>query len=142
MTIAEIVAAQPALFMIAISFLIALAISLVYKYMSNQSEMKRLKGELKELQKSIKENKGKPEKLTEIQKQLAEKNITYMKHSFKPMLFTFVPAILILVWLKNLYNGIDIILTLPFGLGLNWIWTYVIFSFVFSLILRKFLHIY
>ncbi|RLG10826.1 hypothetical protein DRN69_08545 [Candidatus Pacearchaeota archaeon] len=118
-------------------------ITLIYKYATNQQEMKRLKDELKELQKKAKEHKNEPEKVLEIQKELASKNLEYMKHSFKPMIYTFIPIIIVFWWLKGLYQDFGTILTIPFvGWGLNWIWTYIIFSFIFSLIVRKAVKVY
>ena len=46
---------------------------------------------------SLKDN---PEKMTQVNKQLMEKNLTYMKHSMKPMLFTFIPIIVIFGWMR------------------------------------------
>lgn len=143
MTIQSIVTAQPAIFIVIASLVIALFISLVYKYATNQREMKRLRDELKHLQGRVKENKHNQEKILEIQKELAGKNLEYMKHSFRPMMLTFFPVIIIFWWLSSLYKDIGIVLTIPFiGLGLNWIWTYILFSFIFSLILRKALRVH
>lgn len=138
MAFEDIVASYPAIFMIVASFVIALLISVIYKYTTNQGEMKRLKGELKEMQAKMKESKDDKEKMIETQKQLASKNLEYMKHSFKPMIYTFIPVILIFWWLRRLYEETEIIFTIPVvGWGLNWIWTYIVFSFIFSLIIRK-----
>ena len=63
-----------------------------------------------------------------------EKNIKYMTKSFKPMLITFIPLIIMLGWLKTTYQTI----TLPLG----WIWIYIISSLIFSIILRKLLKIH
>ncbi|OYT41536.1 hypothetical protein B6U80_01185 [Candidatus Pacearchaeota archaeon ex4484_26] len=141
--ISDLALNYPAVFMIVISFIISIFITLIYKYATNQQEMKRLKDELKELQKKAKEHKNEPEKVLEIQKELASKNLEYMKHSFKPMIYTFIPIIIVFWWLKGLYQDFGTILTIPFvGWGLNWIWTYIIFSFIFSLIVRKAVKVY
>lgn len=143
MAIRELALNYPVEFMIVISFLIALFMTLVYKYATNQKEMRRLRNELKELQKKTKEYKRDQEKLIELQKEIASKNLEYMRYSFKPLLYTFIPIILIFVWLKNVYQNFGVILTIPLlGIGLNWIWTYVLFSFIFSLVVRKALKVY
>jgi len=143
MAFQDIVTSQPALFIIVASLLIAVLITLIYKYTSNQKEMKRLKEELKSLQGRMKEHKGDAGKMMEVQKELAQKNLQYMSHSFKPMIFTFVPVILIFWWLGSLYKGIPVVLTIPgVGWNLSWVWTYIIFSFVFSMILRKTLKVH
>src|SRR3989344_5974419 len=127
--IQEFVASYPAWFIIVASFFIVLLITLIYKYTSNQGEMKRLREELNNLQKKSKEHRGNQEKMLELQKELAEKNLEYMRHSFKPMLFTFLPVIIIFYWLSGLYKEITTVLVLPLvGWHLSWIWTYIIFS--------------
>lgn len=128
----------PAIFVMIVSFIIAIFITLIYKYTTNQQEMKMLREELKELQKKAKEHKSDTGKVLEIQKELASKNLEYMKHSFKPMIYTFLPVILIFWWLRGIYDSVGTILTIPLvGWGLNWIWTYILFSFIFSLVVRK-----
>lgn len=139
----NLVTAQPAMFIIVASFFIALLITFIYKYTSNQMEMKRLREELKGLQGTMKEHKGNAEKMMEVQKDLAGKNLEYMKHSFKPMFYTFIPVIIIFWWLGSLYKSIPVVLTIPgVGWNLSWVWTYIIFSFVFSMILRKALKVH
>jgi len=83
-----------------LSFMIALIIVLIYKYTTNQSLMKDLKGQLKEFQREIKELKSEPQKAMQVQKKMMETNMKYMTHSFKPMLFTFLPIIIIFGWMN------------------------------------------
>lgn len=83
-----------------LSFLISLIIVLVYKYFTNQVEMKRLKEEQKEFQKKMKELRSNPEELIKIQKEAMKKNMDYMKHSLKAMLITMLPIILIFGWMN------------------------------------------
>jgi len=82
------------------SFLIALIMSLVYKFMTDQNLMKRLKAEMKELQKEMKELRDHPEKLMQVQKKSMETNMKYMTQSFKPTLITFIPIIIIFGWMS------------------------------------------
>lgn len=83
-----------------ISIIISLIITLAYKYFTNQEEMKRLKGEIKDTQKSMKEMKDDPQKMMSMQKESMKKNMEYMKHSMKPTLITFIPIIIIFGWLN------------------------------------------
>jgi len=97
----------PALAAIAfVSFLISLLITIVYKYMTNQTMMKDLKTRQKEFQKKMKENRGEPDKVMKIQKQAMEVNMKYMTQSFKPTLITFLPIIIIFTWL-NAHLGFE-----------------------------------
>jgi len=86
-----------------ISFILTLVTTLIYKYTTNQSEMKRLKEDTKMYQKKLKELKGNPKKAMEMQKQAMAVNMEYMKHSFKPMLYTMLPLLIIFGWLSAHY---------------------------------------
>lgn len=82
-----------------ISFVIALLITLVYKWMTDQHLMKTLKEEIKGFQQQMKEFKHDPKKVMEIQKRAMQTNMKYMMHSMKPTLVTFLPIIIIFGWL-------------------------------------------
>lgn len=84
---------------IVISLLIALLITFSYKWMTDQEMMKRLKGEVKEMNQQMKKLKDQPEKMMAVQKDMMAKNMTLMKHSFKPTLITLLPLLLIYGWL-------------------------------------------
>lgn len=142
MALQDLAASYPAWFMIIAAFVIAFLISIIYKYTSNQQEVKRIRDDMKALQAKVKENKDDKEKMMEIQKEIAGKSMEQMKHSFKPMLYTFLPVILIFYWLRGLFEEMGTILIFPVvGWELNWIWTYILFSFIFSLLLRKLLKV-
>lgn len=69
-----------------------------YKIFTDQTLMKSLRDQQKSHQKSMKENRNNPDKLMRIQKQAMEANMQYMMQSMKPMIFTFLPIILIFGW--------------------------------------------
>ena len=123
--------------LIFISFLLTLLITIAYKYLTDQKFLKKAKAELKELQKEIKELKHNPTRMMEKQKELMQKNMKLMGHSLKPSLFTLLPLIIIFSWLRSTYAPMGKIL-----FGLSWIWVYIIFSIIFSLILRKILKVH
>lgn len=83
-----------------VAFIVSLLITLIYKWMTDQHMMKKLKDELKDFQKQMKEFKDNPKKVMEIQKKAMETNMKYMMHSLKPTLITFLPIILIFGWLS------------------------------------------
>lgn len=128
---------DPKIALIIISFLLTLIITVVYKLTTNQKMLKETKEELKEMQKEMRELKNDPKKMMEKQKELMEKNMKMMMHSFKPMIFTFLPIIIIFGWLRGVYQPLGKIM-----FGLSWIWIYIIFSIIFSMIIRKVLKIY
>lgn len=83
-----------------ISIAIALFMTLIYKWTTNQSLMKDLKDELNAVQKQLKELRNQPEKMMEVQKKAMETNMKYMMHSMRSTLFTFIPIIIIFAWLN------------------------------------------
>jgi|SRR3989344_4120309 len=124
--------------LIIISFILALLTTLVYKYFTDQDALKKIKEDNKKIQEEIKANKDNPQKMAELQKEALHKGfIEPMKHQIKPMIITILPFILIFGWLRTTYADVGSIF-----LGLEWFWTYFIFSFIFSMILRKALKVY
>ena len=85
---------------IILSFLIALIITVIYKYTTDQNLMKQLKSEMKEFQKQVKELKKEPEKAMQVQKKSMQTNMKYMMQSMKSTLFTFLPIIIIFSWMN------------------------------------------
>lgn len=92
---------NPFLGILVISLVISVIVTVAYKYLTNQTEMKRLKEEQKNYQKRMKELKEHPEEMVKIQKEAMKKNMEYMKHSFKPTLFTMLPLLLIFSWMTG-----------------------------------------
>jgi len=83
-----------------ISFLISLLITVIYKYTTDQAMMKNLKDTMKRLQQEAKASRSDPAKMMRINKETMEKNMSYMMHSLKATLYTFIPIILIFSWLN------------------------------------------
>ena len=86
---------------IIISLVLALIIIVVYRYTTNQEQMKQLKDEMKDYQKQMKELRNNPEKMMEVQKKAMQANMKYMSSSMKSTLITFIPIILIFGWMNN-----------------------------------------
>ena len=95
-----LVALPPIVGIFIISLIISLIITIVYKYMTDQTLMKDIKTRQKTLQKQMKEHRKDPPKAMKLQKQAMELNMQYMKQSFKPTLITFLPIIIIFGWLN------------------------------------------
>lgn len=89
-----------------VAFVVTLIITLAYKWLTDQKLMKRLKSEMEEHQKQLKEHRNDPQKLMDIQKRSLEANMQYMKQSFKPTLYTMLPVLIIFAWL-NAYVAYD-----------------------------------
>mgnify|MGYP001233169240 CR=1 FL=1 len=129
MTITTLVQSNPRISIIIFSFLVTLFITVVTYYMTDRTRMKELKNKQKSLRKEIKKHRDNPQKMMELNKQMMEDMPEQLKHSFKPMLVTMIPIIIMLGWLRGTYTGI-----LP-----GWFWWYMISSIVFSISLRKIL---
>lgn len=122
-----------------ITFVVMLFMTLVQKYTTDQEALKNMKKETEELQKRMKELKNQPDKMMELQKKQFENWPRTMELTMKPLIYTFIPLILIFRWFQD---GFNVIGNPKLFLGLGWFGTYFIFSIVFSLILRKVLKVY
>jgi len=100
---APILKLNPALAIVLISLFISVLIILVTKYMTNQELMKKLKEEMKDYQKQIKELRNNPARAMEVQKKAMESNMKYMSHSFKPTLITIIPIFIIFGWMSSVF---------------------------------------
>ncbi|MEK6939265.1 MAG: EMC3/TMCO1 family protein, partial [Nanoarchaeota archaeon] len=92
---------SPLLLIVLFSFVLSLIITVVYKFATNQEEMKRLKEQQKESQKHIKELRtSNPEEALRLQKEAMKSTGDMMKHSFKAMLITLVIAAFTFPWMS------------------------------------------
>ena len=91
---------SPLLGILLVSLVLSFIVVLVYKYFTNQVEMKRLKEQQKEYQQKFKELKDKPDEVMKLQKEAMGKNFEYMKHSLKATLITMLPIILVFGWMN------------------------------------------
>ena len=121
--------ANPKFSIVGISFLVTLFITVIRYYMTDREKMKELREKQKELRKEMKEYKDNPEKMMEINKQMLEGMPEQMKMSFKPMLVTMIPILIVFAWMRSTYA-----LT---SLAGSWLWWYIGSSIVFSIILSK-----
>ncbi len=128
MAFIELIQQYPRTSIIVFSFIVTLFITIVTYFISDRDRMKELKEKQKKLQKEMKNYKDNPEKMLELQKELMKDMPEQMKHSFKPMLITLIPLLLVFTWFRNIYNPL---------LGGWWIAYYIVASMIFSIVLRK-----
>ena len=83
-----------------LALIISIIVVIIYKLVTDQNEMKRLKDKQKDFQKKIKELRDKPAEAMKMQKEAMKVNMEFMKHSFKPTLITMLPIILIFGWMN------------------------------------------
>ncbi len=123
---------------IVITFAMTLVATLIHKLMTDQKLLKNIKEEMKQIRKDIKQASQDPAKMAELNKLSMEKSMKQMKSTMKPILVTMVVFFILFSWLRTTYDPLPINF-----LGIHsWLWTYVILSFIFSLILRKILRVH
>lgn len=125
----ELMLVNPKASVVAVSVLVTLVMVWVTKKFTNQSRMKELKEIQKTCQIKVKENKDDPKELAKVQKEMLDCSMELTKHSMKPLLFTFIPLILLIGWLKGIYVGSEIAKT--------WIWWYIGSGVFSNLLFRK-----
>ena len=135
MVLAELVQANPRASIIVISGFVSLFISLINYFVIDKEKVRKSKEKQKELQKQMKEHKNDSEKMMELNKELVSHAKENLKHSFKPMLITIVPILVIFGWLKGIYSETSIGGTS--FLFPVWVWYYIGAAIIFSIIFRK-----
>lgn len=145
----EFVKSFPLLSMMLFSLVITLLSTIAYKKFTNQQKMKELREKQKEIQETSKQFRNDPKKMLELQQEMMRLSGEQMRASMKITLITLLPFILIFNFLKNLYtdaevgNIIDWGVRVPlFDTGAGWLLSYLIFSIIFSMILRKIMKVY
>lgn len=127
---------------IIIAFILTLIVNLAMKFFTDQKVMKSLKEEGEFFKEEMKKFKNDPQKLIEIQKKSLESSMKYFKHSMPATLVTLLPLLLIFGWLRQVFPPEKVLLNLPLGIELGWLGSYILFSIIFSIALRKILKIH
>jgi len=135
------VSISPLVGIIFISFILSMLSTIAWKYLTDQILLKSLKDKTKSMHDDFKKHKSDPKKLSELNAKMAKENFEIMKiqykQSIKPMIITLIPFALAFVWIRKTYE--------PFGsilLGMGGIWTYIVLSVIFSMVLRKVMKVY
>jgi len=131
MTLTEMMTANPIPALIMVSVIVTFISTVAHKWLTNQEHMKSLKKRQKEIQKELKGCKDE-KLLKELNAEMLKLTGVMMKSSFKPMFVTIIPFLLLFWWLRGIYVPI---------MGNSWIWYYLGFSVVASIILRKVMNV-
>jgi len=129
MNITEYILANPKTSIIIISFVATLIITVLNLLLTNKHLMKEIQERQKRLREEMKKYRDNPEKMMEINKQIMEDFPKQMKESLKVSMVTLIPFLLLFKWMRGIFAETAI--------AGNWIWYYIIFSLIFSMILRK-----
>ncbi len=110
------------------------------KYGTDQKTLKEIRKEQKKMQEEMKEVREHPEKMAELNKKQMDIMSKSMKLSTRPIMFTGIPFILLFRWFSDLFTantGYTLVANPTFFGFMSWFWFYLIFTLVFSMILRK-----
>ena len=83
-----------------LSFLITILSTLIYGYVTDQSLIRRVKSDIKKIREKQKKAKSDHKKFMKLQQEMMDKNMIIMKQSFKPIIYTFIPLILVFGWMQ------------------------------------------
>jgi len=116
-----------------IAIAISLGSSIVNKKVVDQKRMKEIKDKISDFQKRFNEakkggDKALIEKLEQEQKHVMPLMTEMMMGSFKPMLYTFIPIIVIFYILSGVYGGTGNIVNVPLIGQLSWFWWYFLIA--------------
>ena len=131
MAIIELMQANPQISIVLLSVIVTLVSTFVTKWFTNQAQLKQLKERQKEIQKELKNCKDECA-LKELQSEMLQITGTMMKSSFKPLLITMIPFLLLFYWVRSIFTPV---------LGFGWFWWYLGGSLVSGMIWRKILKI-
>jgi len=84
-----------------LALILGLISTLLQKFMTDQAKMKRLRDDTKKYQEQIKKLKDNPAEMMKVQQKVMPIQMDLMKESFRPLLITLVPFLLIFFWLSN-----------------------------------------
>lgn len=127
----ELIQTYPHWSIIILAFIVSFFISLVNYFVMDKDKMRALKERQKAIQQEMKHHKDNHAKMMELNQELMGQMGETFKHSFKPMLITFIPIIIFFSIMKGWYTETT--------LAKTWIWWYIGASIVGSIIFRKLL---
>jgi len=114
--------------------IISVITTVIQKYATDQKALKELRKEQKILQEEIKKFKDNPQKLMELQKKQFEFIPKTMKLNMRAIMFTSIPFLLLFRWFWDFFTDLG---SPKFFGFLSWFWFYLIFTLIFSSILKK-----
>ena len=127
MAIKDLMIANPVLSLAVVSILVTVVSTLAHKWLTNQEHLASLKKRQKEIQKELRGCKdGKVMK--ELNSEMMKLTGVMFKSSMRPMFVTIIPFLILFAWLRSVFTPV---------MGSSWIWWYIGFSVVASIVIRK-----
>jgi len=131
MTFTEMMVANPKVSIAVFSVIVTLLSTLAQKWLTNQEHLKSLKKRQKEIQKELRGCKDGC-LMKELNAEMMKLTGVMFKSSMKPMFVTIIPFLILFAWLRGIYVPV---------MGNSWIWYYIGYSLVASIVLRKVLKV-
>jgi uncharacterized membrane protein (DUF106 family) len=93
----------PIVAIIILATVLALISTLLQKVLTDQARLKRLREDTKKMQAELKlaSKEGDSAKVMKLQGKMMPMQLDMMKESFKPLLYTLIPFLLVFFWLSN-----------------------------------------
>lgn len=130
MTIAELMTSNPKISIAVFSVIVTTISTLAQKWLTNQDHLKSLKKRQKEIQKELRGCKDNC-LMKELNAEMMKITGVMFKSSMKPMFATIIPFLLLFAWLRGVYSPVLS----------SWLWYYIGYSVVASIVLRKVLKV-
>lgn len=129
--ITQLMGEYPKISIVVVSLIVSLISTVVTKYTTDQAMLKSIKERQKEIQKEMKEKKYSPtdKKYLELQSEILGLTGKMFKNSFKPILITMIPFLILFYWLRSFY--------VPLFGGNSWLWYYILPSILVGSLYRK-----
>ena len=131
MTFTELMVSNPKISIAVFSVIVTFLSTLAQKWLTNQEHLKSLKKRQKEIQKELRGCKDQC-LMKELNAEMMKLTGVMFKSSMKPMFATIIPFLILFAWLRSIYVPV---------MGNSWIWYYIGYSLVASIVLRKVLKV-
>ena len=131
MALSEVMVANPRISILVVSVIVTFVSTLAHKWLTNQEHLASLKKRQKEIQKELRGCKDGCV-MKELTAEMMKLTGVMFKSSMKPMFVTIIPFLILFAWLRNVFTPV---------MGSSWIWYYIGFSVVCSILLRKVLRV-
>jgi len=131
MTFTELMVSNPKISIAVFSVIVTFLSTLAQKWLTNQEHLKSLKKRQKEIQKELRGCKDQC-LMKELNSEMMKLTGVMFKSSMKPMFATIIPFLILFAWLRGIYVPV---------MGNSWIWYYIGYSLVASIVLRKVLKV-
>ena len=131
----ELIKSNPRTSIVVISLLISFFISVVNYFVIDKERMREIKARQKEIQIEMKEHQkaGNHEQMAVLQKEMMSNIGASFKQSFKPMLITIIPILVLFTLIRSTF--------IDTAIAKSWLWWYLGTAIISSMIFRKFFNL-